>query len=88
MQGFIVLDHWSRYPRFLEEVGPRVANGEIDYDETIEDGLEHTSDAFLPLTRWLMTSAIQHRQGRSDIVPAGVATAEASSPPTGSPGWP
>ncbi|MFC3282325.1 NADP-dependent oxidoreductase [Litchfieldella rifensis] len=49
MQGFIVLDHWSQYPRFLEEVGPRVANGEIDYEETIEDGLERTPDAFLKL---------------------------------------
>ncbi|EPC02643.1 hypothetical protein L861_09880 [Litchfieldella anticariensis FP35 = DSM 16096] len=49
IQGFIVLDHWSQYPRFLEEVGPQVANGEIDYEETIEDGLERMPDAFLKL---------------------------------------
>ncbi|MWJ27475.1 zinc-binding dehydrogenase [Halomonas sp. ZH2S] len=49
MQGFIIFDHWSHYPQFLEEVGPKVAKGEIDYEETIEDGLESTPDAFLKL---------------------------------------
>ncbi|MFO7648883.1 NADP-dependent oxidoreductase [Halomonas campaniensis] len=49
MQGFIIFDHWADYPRFLEEVGPKVANGEIDYAETVEQGLERTPDAFLAL---------------------------------------
>lgn len=49
MQGFIVFDHWADYPAFLEEIGPRVAQGEIDYKETVEDGLEATPDAFLQL---------------------------------------
>ncbi|MFQ3786411.1 NADP-dependent oxidoreductase [Halomonas sp. A29] len=49
MQGFIIFDHWTEYPHFLEEVGPRVARGEIDYEETIESGLERTPDAFLKL---------------------------------------
>ncbi|MGR2738098.1 NADP-dependent oxidoreductase [Billgrantia sp. Q4P2] len=49
MQGFIIFDHWTEYPHFLEEVGPRVAQGEIDYEETIEEGLERTPDAFLKL---------------------------------------
>ncbi|MGQ4878561.1 NADP-dependent oxidoreductase [Billgrantia sp. LNSP4103-1] len=49
MQGFIVADHWTEYPHFIEEVGPRVARGEIDYEETIEEGLERTPDAFLKL---------------------------------------
>ncbi|MCE8016594.1 NADP-dependent oxidoreductase [Halomonas sp. MCCC 1A17488] len=49
MQGFIVADHWTEYPHFLEEVGPRVARGEIDYAETVEEGLERTPDAFLKL---------------------------------------
>jgi NADPH-dependent curcumin reductase CurA len=49
MQGFIIFDHWDEYPRFLEEVGPQVARGEIDYAETIEEGLERTPDAFLAL---------------------------------------
>jgi len=49
MQGFIIFDHWADYPRFLEEVGPKVARGEIDYAETVEEGLERTPDALLAL---------------------------------------
>ena len=49
MQGFIVFDHWQNYSRFLEEVGPQVAKGDIDYEETVEEGLEQTPDAFLKL---------------------------------------
>ncbi|SDG34128.1 hypothetical protein SAMN05216571_11055 [Onishia taeanensis] len=49
MEGFIVFDHWANYPAFLEEVGPQVASGQIDYEETIEEGLERTPDAFLKL---------------------------------------
>ncbi len=49
MQGFIVFDHWTHYPRFLEEVGPLVSAGRIDYEETIVEGLEKTPDAFLDL---------------------------------------
>ncbi|WP_176503099.1 NADP-dependent oxidoreductase [Cobetia sp. 5-11-6-3] len=49
MQGFIVFDHWDNYSRFLEEVGPQVAKGDIDYEETVEEGLEQTPDAFLKL---------------------------------------
>lgn len=49
MEGFIVFDHWANYPAFLEEVGPQVANGQIDYEETIEEGLERAPNAFLKL---------------------------------------
>jgi NADPH-dependent curcumin reductase CurA len=49
LQGFIIFDHWAEYPRFLEEVGPLVERGEIDYEETVEQGLESTPDAFLAL---------------------------------------
>jgi hypothetical protein len=49
MEGFIVFDHWERYPQFLEEVGPQVESGQLDYEETVEDGLERTPDAFLKL---------------------------------------
>ncbi|MBB3232552.1 NADP-dependent oxidoreductase [Halomonas stenophila] len=49
MEGFIVFDHWSHYPEFLEEVGPQVESGRLDYEETVEEGLERTPDAFLKL---------------------------------------
>ncbi|WP_299230993.1 NADP-dependent oxidoreductase [uncultured Halomonas sp.] len=49
MQGFIVFDHWEHHGDFLSEFAPRVASGEIDYQETVMDGLESTPDAFLAL---------------------------------------
>ncbi|OHV11853.1 NADP-dependent oxidoreductase [Kushneria phosphatilytica] len=49
MQGFIVLEHMEHYPRFVSEVGPRVERGEIDYEETVFEGLKQTPDAFLSL---------------------------------------
>ncbi len=49
MQGFIVADHWSSYRYFLNEVAPQVADGKLDYKETIKEGLESTPDAFLAL---------------------------------------
>jgi NADPH-dependent curcumin reductase CurA len=47
MQGFIVFDHVDRYPAFLAEVGPRVADGSIRYRETIVDGIERAPEAFI-----------------------------------------
>ncbi|MBY6027885.1 NADP-dependent oxidoreductase [Halomonas sp. DP8Y7-1] len=49
MQGFIVFEHWDNYPAFLAEVGPQVAAGDIDYQETVREGLEATPEAFLDL---------------------------------------
>lgn len=49
MEGFIVFDHWANYPQFLDEVGPQVESGQLDYEETVEEGLERTPDAFLKL---------------------------------------
>ncbi|MDF9435360.1 NADP-dependent oxidoreductase [Chromohalobacter israelensis] len=51
MEGFIVTDaqNWEHYPTFLKDVGPLVAQGKLDYKETVEDGLERTPDAFLKL---------------------------------------
>jgi NADPH-dependent curcumin reductase CurA len=49
MQGFIVFDHNERYPAFLAEVAPRVADGTIRYRETIVDGIERAPEAFIGL---------------------------------------
>merc|ERR1711964_566716 len=51
MQGFIVADHWASYGYFLNEVAPQVADGKLDYKETIKEGLESTPDAFLALLK-------------------------------------
>jgi NADPH-dependent curcumin reductase CurA len=51
VQGFIVLDHWDRFPAFLAEVGPWVRDGKLAYRETIVDGLESLPSAFTGLFR-------------------------------------
>jgi NADPH-dependent curcumin reductase CurA len=49
MQGFIVFDHYDRFPAFLAEVAPAVADGSIRYRETIVDGIERAPEAFIGL---------------------------------------
>ncbi|MCM2130358.1 NADP-dependent oxidoreductase [Larsenimonas rhizosphaerae] len=49
MQGFIVLEHWADYQKFIEEAGPLVAAGKVEYQESVFDGLEATPEAFLSL---------------------------------------
>ena len=47
MQGFIVSDHADRFPAFLAEVAPLVAEGTIRHRETIVDGIEKAPEAFI-----------------------------------------
>ncbi|MEY8828098.1 NADP-dependent oxidoreductase [Sedimentitalea sp. XS_ASV28] len=49
VNGFIISNHWDRYPTFLAEVGPKVAAGEIAFLEDIAEGLENAPDAFMGL---------------------------------------
>ena len=49
MQGFIVSDHADRFPAFLAEVAPLVADGTIVHRETIVDGIERAPEAFIGL---------------------------------------
>jgi NADPH-dependent curcumin reductase CurA len=49
MQGYIISDHADRYPAFLAEVAPHVADGTIRYRETVVDGIEHAPEAFIGL---------------------------------------
>jgi NADPH-dependent curcumin reductase CurA len=51
IKGFIVSDHYDRYPDFLAEVGPLVRDGRLRYHETIVDGIESAPEAFLGLLR-------------------------------------
>jgi hypothetical protein len=51
LEGFIVLDHVRRYPEFLAEVGPLVADGRLVHRETVVDGFERLPDAFAGLFR-------------------------------------
>ncbi|MGP6088182.1 NADP-dependent oxidoreductase [Antarctobacter jejuensis] len=49
VNGFIIFDHWARFPEFLKEVAPKVASGEIAYLEDITEGLENAPVAFIAM---------------------------------------
>ena len=51
VQGFIIFDHFDRYPAFLTEVAPMVADGRIKYRETTAEGLDAAPAAFLALLK-------------------------------------
>ena len=47
VNGFIIFNHWDRYPEFLSEIGPKIASGEVAYLEDIAEGLENAPAAFM-----------------------------------------
>ena len=49
IKGFIVLDHYDRFPAFLQECAPLVASGRLKYREDIVDGLESAPSALIGL---------------------------------------
>lgn len=51
LQGFIVTDHLARWPVAQAELTTEVAAGRLRYQETIAEGLESASRAFIGLLR-------------------------------------
>ena len=49
IKGFIVSDHYDRFPAFLQECTPLVASGRLKYREDIVEGLESAPSAFIGL---------------------------------------
>ena len=49
IKGFIVSDHYDRFPAFLKDVTPLVRNGNIKYREDIIDGLDAAPSALIGL---------------------------------------
>ena len=49
IKGFIVSDHYDRFPEFLQECTPLVASGRLKYREDIVDGLDAAPAAFIGL---------------------------------------
>jgi NADPH-dependent curcumin reductase CurA len=49
IKGFIVSDHYDRFPAFLQECMPLVASGQLKYREDIVDGLESAPSALIRL---------------------------------------
>lgn len=44
--GFIISDHFDRYPEFLQQVGPLVGKGEVRWIEDVAEGLANAPEAF------------------------------------------
>jgi NADPH-dependent curcumin reductase CurA len=49
IKGFIISDHYDRYPAFLQECTPLVASGRLKYREDIVDGLDQAPSALIGL---------------------------------------
>ncbi|MEM6339950.1 MAG: NADP-dependent oxidoreductase [Pseudomonadota bacterium] len=49
VNGFIISNHWDRFPEFLQDAAPKVISGDIKVVEDIAEGLENAPDAFMGL---------------------------------------
>ena len=49
VNGFIVLDHFHRFPEFVAEVGGYLRDGRIKYREDIAEGLENAPETFMAM---------------------------------------
>ena len=66
IQGYIILDHYARFPEFLAEVGPWVREGKLQFRETIVDGIENVPAAFAGLFRGANVGKMLVRVGPDD----------------------
>ena len=51
IQGYIITDHYDRFPEFLSRAQEWVREGRLHYRETVVDGIENAPNAFLGLLR-------------------------------------
>jgi NADPH-dependent curcumin reductase CurA len=51
IQGYIITDHYDRFPEFLERAREWVREGRLRYRETVVEGIENAPKAFLGLFR-------------------------------------
>lgn len=49
VRGFIITDHYDRFPEFLAEVAPMVRDGRVTYREDVAQGLKAAPQAFMNL---------------------------------------
>ena len=49
LQGFIVSDHYDRFPEYRAKAIPLIRNARLKYREDIVDGLENAPKAFIGL---------------------------------------
>jgi NADPH-dependent curcumin reductase CurA len=51
LRGFIITDHFDRFPEFAREVGGLLREGKVRYRESVVEGIENAPDAFIGLLR-------------------------------------
>ncbi|WP_346897422.1 NADP-dependent oxidoreductase [uncultured Roseibium sp.] len=51
INGFIIMDHYARFPDFLKEVGGYIRDDRLHYREDIAKGLEAAPQAFLDMLK-------------------------------------
>jgi NADPH-dependent curcumin reductase CurA len=51
IQGYIISDHYDRFPAFFEQAQQWVREGRLRYRETVIEGIENAPKAFLGLLR-------------------------------------
>ena len=51
LQGYIISDHYDRFPDFLEVASGWVRDGLLRYRETVIEGIENAPGAFVGLLR-------------------------------------
>jgi NADPH-dependent curcumin reductase CurA len=51
IQGYIINDHWDRFPEFFERATAWVREGRLRYRETVVEGIDSAPRAFLGLLR-------------------------------------
>jgi NADPH-dependent curcumin reductase CurA len=51
IEGYIISDHWEKFPEFHERAQQWVREGRLRYRETVVDGIENAPSAFLGLFR-------------------------------------
>ena len=51
IQGYIITDHYDRYPEFFERASEWVREGRLSYRETVVEGIDNAPRAFLGLLR-------------------------------------
>lgn len=49
VEGFIIFDHFHKFPQFVAEVAPMVADGRVKYRESVAEGLDAAPQAFLDM---------------------------------------
>ncbi len=51
LRGFIIFDHYDRFPAFIEEVSGYIRDGRLKYREHVTEGLENAPAAFLEMLK-------------------------------------